>query len=393
MPETAARAALRLRACIFGTFVESPQDTRAADLRRALGKLGCELQDCHVPLAESGSRDRHFRGPAALLRRLLRMLGAWLALARRYRQLPRPDLVLVPYPSHLDVLLARLLIARSDTVLLMDAFLGLHDTVVADRALLAPGSLPARLLRQLEYRSLRAATRVFVDTPGQARMLARDYALPPERFVPVPLGVDESIWTASPARAAGTPFRVVCWCTFIPLHGVPTMVAAARLLQARGLAFELRLIGSGQTAAAIDAELAAHPVAGLVRERAILAPAEIARAARDADCILGIFGESEKAARVIPYKVYQGLASGRPIITADTPAVRDLLVDGENALLVPPGDAGALADAIARLAANPALGPAIGAAGRATFDARLSRQQVDAAVAACLGALFPGAFT
>ena len=75
----------------------------------------------------------------------------------------------------------------------------------------------------------------------------------------------------------------------------------------------------------------------------------------EAGCALGIFGTSEKARRVIPNKAYQALACGTPLITANTAAARELLTDGESALLVPPGDPAALAAAMRRLAGDSEL--------------------------------------
>jgi glycosyltransferase involved in cell wall biosynthesis len=56
-----------------------------------------------------------------------------------------------------------------------------------------------------------------------------------------------------------------------------------------------------------------------------------------------------------PIKAFEAMAAGRPIVASDTPATREILRDGESALLVPPGDAAALRAAIARLLADRAL--------------------------------------
>jgi len=52
---------------------------------------------------------------------------------------------------------------------------------------------------------------------------------------------------------------------------------------------------------------------------------------------------------VVPNKVYDALAAGRPLVTADSAAARELLQDGRDALLVPAGDGAALAAALRRL--------------------------------------------
>ncbi len=101
----------------------------------------------------------------------------------------------------------------------------------------------------------------------------------------------------------------------IPLHGLETILAAARL--APDLRF--RIVGSGQ----LDQLLADRPpnvehVPWVEYEHL---PDELHRAS----CALGIFGTSAKAARVIPNKVFQALACGTPVVSADTPAARELL--------------------------------------------------------------------
>jgi glycosyltransferase involved in cell wall biosynthesis len=70
---------------------------------------------------------------------------------------------------------------------------------------------------------------------------------------------------------------------------------------------------------------------------------------------------------VIPNKAFQALACGTPLVTADTPAARELLVDGESALLVAPGDPEALADAIRRISAEPELGARLSTGGLAAY--------------------------
>ena len=99
---------------------------------------------------------------------------------------------------------------------------------------------------------------------------------------------------------------------------------------------------------------------------------------RRAGCALGIFGTSGKAARVIPNKAYQALACGTPLVTADTPAARELLRAEESALLVPPGDAEALADAVVRVAADSALARRLSEGGLRAYREHASEQVLGA---------------
>jgi len=93
-----------------------------------------------------------------------------------------------------------------------------------------------------------------------------------------------------------------------------------------------------------------------------------------ATCALGVFGTSAKAARVIPNKAFQALACGTPLVTADTPAARELLADGDSALLVPAGDPEALAAAATRLCGDRGLAQRVGDGGLAAFREHASEE-------------------
>jgi glycosyltransferase involved in cell wall biosynthesis len=79
-----------------------------------------------------------------------------------------------------------------------------------------------------------------------------------------------------------------------------------------------------------------------------------------------------------PLKLFEYLWLGRPIVASDLASIREVLHDGQTALLVPPGDPGALAAAMNRLAGHPTLAAALGRAARElapnfTWSARAAR--------------------
>jgi glycosyltransferase involved in cell wall biosynthesis len=230
----------------------------------------------------------------------------------------------------------------------------LADTLVTDRERFRPGSLAARALEAVDRRAFRSADLVVADTQTHARYIAELAGL---REVEVCfVGAEERLFR--PGWEPHEVFTALFVGKLIPLQGLETILDAAR----RAPEIPFRVVGSGQLESLLTARPANVEHVSWVEYE--LLPEELRRAG----CALGIFGKTGKAQRVIPNKAFQALASGTPLITADTPAARELLVDGESALLVPAGDADALAEAVRRLAGDPELAHHVGTGGRRVYE-------------------------
>jgi glycosyltransferase involved in cell wall biosynthesis len=271
---------------------------------------------------------------------------------------PRADAVLVGYPGHLDLPAARR--AARGAPVVFSPLVSLWDTLVGDRGRFQPGSLAARALRALDRRALRAADLVVADTDAHAAFLAELADLPPERVAVCLVGAEERLF--SPGWKPTEPPLFVG--KLIPLHGLETILAAARIAPD----VPLRIVGSGQ----LDALLRDRPAN--VDWIPWLRYEQLPGALRAAACALGVFGTGAKARRVIPNKAFQALACGTPLVTADTPAARELLVDGESVLLVPPGDPEALAEALRRLRDDEGLARRLSEGGLAAYRERASEE-------------------
>jgi glycosyltransferase involved in cell wall biosynthesis len=311
---------------------------------------GVTVVEEHVGVWE-GQRDAWAAGPGTALR----LAGAEARLLAR-RASGDADAVIVGYPGHFDLPAARR--AARGRPVIFNPLLSLADTIVSDRGRFRAGSPAARALAAIDRRALATADVVVADTDAHAEFLSR--LAGHDRFEVCFVGAEDRLFRPSwePADA----FSVLFVGKLIPLQGVDTILQAARL--APELRF--RLVGSGQ----LESLLATAPpnVERIPWVEYELLPNEL----RHTGCALGVFGTTEKAGRVIPNKAFQALACGTPLVTGDTPAARELLVDGESALLVPPGDPEALAAAVQRLAENRDLGRLIGAGGRAAYDTRAS---------------------
>jgi len=189
-------------------------------------------------------------------------------------------------------------------------------------------------------------------------------------------GVDTSLYTPSP-ELDGVPL-VVLPARMLWDKGVGEFVNAARQLQLRGVKARFALVGdpdTGNPASVPEHQLIAWQNEGVVewwgrREDMpqVLAQSHIV--------CLPSYREG------LPKALLEAASCGRPIVTTDVPGCREVVHDGDNGLLVEARNAKALADALAKLLANPELRQQMGLRGRTRVLSKFSQEMIVAQVLA-----------
>jgi glycosyltransferase involved in cell wall biosynthesis len=334
-----------MRVLHWGTFDLGKPRTRI--LRAGIIASGALLHDCHSPIWAGLEDKTQDMGRLFRLGMLVRWVASYPVLIWRFLRAPRPDIVLTSFPGVLDTIVLAPFARLRGVPIAWDLFISAYDTLVYDRCLVRPGTLRAHLLRWVEAWAIRCADLVFLDTEAHARRVESLFGLPPQFCGAVRVGVEVEHFrssTSRPARQSADSLEVLFYGQFIPLHGIETIVAAARLMRQDPVNWTL--IGRGQDAPRIRSMLDELPLAKL-RWIDWIEYTELGNWIANADLCLGVFGTSGKADSVIPNKVFQVIAAGRPLVTRDSPAIRELLQHAPPCVyLIPAADPEALASVV-----------------------------------------------
>lgn len=227
----------------------------------------------------------------------------------------------------------------------------LYDANVLDRQVVKAGSLKALYYWLLDWLAVHLADRVIMATQSNIDHFSKEWGVKKEKYRLVFSGAEDDIFRPLEGVKTEKGFLVSFHGTFIPLHGVEFIVRAAKILESEGISF--LIIGRGQEKKKV---LNISQQLGLKNIEFIdfMPKNELVFKLAGSDACLGTFGGNARAHREISHKIFECLAMRKPLITADTPAIRELFNE-EELLLVKPADPESLAEGILRLKNDPVL--------------------------------------
>jgi len=342
----------------WGRF--DPDYSRNRILRQAFHELGWRIMD---------------------FRPLLSAAADWEAALHT---LPAVDVVWVPCFRQRDIAAARRWSRKRGLPLIADPLISAYDKQVFERDKFAEGSVRAERLRAWEGGLLRSADCLIADTPAHAEFFARTFDIPLAQIKVIHVGAEEPLFHPAPMPPydGRRPLEVLFYGSFIGLQAPQVIVEAARLYQ--GPPVRWVLLGEGPLKA--ECLRLAQGLENVVFEPPVPyeeLPARIHRA----DILLGVFGASAKAGRVIPNKVFQALTCGRPVVTRGGEGYpAELRARNDSGIVwLAPGAPERLAQAIAALAAEVEALPELGHQAWTSYERYFGAPAITAELSFALG--------
>lgn len=268
------------------------------------------------------------------------------------------DFIITHSTNLFQYLISKYLAKLKKKPFIYDIYVSKLQTFYYDRKLYGKNKMPKILYPPFFYLQdfieSNFANYLILDTYAHIKFFHEKFNIPIKKFRRIFIGADNEIFFPQNRDSFDqSNFIVGFWGTFIPLQGIQYIIGAAKILE-NEKDIKFIIIGKGQTYKEIlnltkKLKLNNVDFLGYIPLRNL--PSII----KNFDIGLGIFGNTPKTLQVIPNKIYEGNAMKIPMISCDSPAIRELFKDMENIVLCDRANPESLANAILKLKNNKKL--------------------------------------
>lgn len=362
-----------LHICFFGTYDQTyTSNMLTLTGLRANGAKITEV-NAHIKVTVLNQKDQMGWWP--LLKRIFKKYRILKVIAQNWSVFPTVDVIYVGYPGHFDVLFAYVLGKIFNKKVVFNPLLIFYIGFVEEQKILKKDSILGKLAKWGESLIYKMVDLAIADTPYQESFLINHFGVPTEKIKTVPIGADDTVYKYTPyTNTKSKKLNIMYYGLYSPIHGVPYLMEAARRLK-KNKDIVFTMVGNGQTFPAAY-EFAQEHKLDNVKFYHNTPESEHVGILQTADVFLGFLENHPTVERVIPNKVYQGLALGRTVLTADAPVIRSVFKNGENIITINPADVDDLVAALEKLSENPKLRTDVAENGYALYQKNFTSKAV-----------------
>lgn len=348
--------------CYFGIY--KPDYIRNKTLMMGLRQNGVDVIECNT---RETSNKKYWR-----------LIKSYWPMRKKC------DAIIVGFPGHTMMPLAWLLARISGKKVIFDAFLSLYEANIYDRQKHSPRSLTALKYWIIDWLACVLADVILLDADEHHKYFAKTFHTRKSRMKTILVGCDDTVIYPREQKKNTDNFLVHFHGSYVAAQGIPHIIRAAKILENEDMEFNVigRLETYGQAIL-----LAKGLNVRNVNFLDYMPYEKLAEHMAMADVCLGRFGDNEKARHVGACKVSEALAMKKPLITADTPSMREFLTDGKDVLFCKAADSEAIAEKIRVLKNDPELRKSIAENGYAVFVKKLAPKIIGSELKKIISAL------
>lgn len=334
--------------CYFGTY--DPTYTRNRINLTGLAQQGVAVIECRT---DEKSRKKYWQ-----------LIKKHRAISRQYQ------VMVVGFAGHAIMPLAWLLCKLYRKKLILDLFVSEYDSVILDRKAFSPRSWPAKKFWLMDWLACTLADILLLETDAHIDFFSKTFKISRTKFRRLIISADETIFIpSSQPPATHGEFIVHFHGSYAPVQGVPYIIEAAAELKNEAIRFNIiGKLGNYRT------DIERSKTLGLTNVTFIdaLPYEQLAQQMQVADVCLGMFGNVPKTQFTSAFKIIEAMAIRKPVITAETPAMREQFTNRIHCLFCNAADGHDLAQKILELYRDPAFRQRLAVSGYELFKTRMT---------------------
>ncbi len=269
------------------------------------------------------------------------LLKYWRLFKKHWSIRNKYDVIIVGYPGHLVVPLAKIL---SKKLVIADLLGSLEDAEVNSHHSSFIRPLKSKII---DWFAVKCADIVLLESESQKQFFVQKFGGDPEKFKVLHTGADDRTFSTIIPIQKLPIFTVLFRGSLTPEAGLSYILEAAKILQNESIRF--RIMGRGIGELGVKKQIKDLDLWNVELMTEKLSELDLVKKMSECHISLGQFGKNERLARTIPHKAFESLALVLPYVTARADGISSILKDGESCLMVNPADADDMARAISRL--------------------------------------------
>ena len=361
-----------MKICFFGAYDRNFTSNQI--VLKGLRQNGVEVIEVnsHIPLTRLDSKK-----DMSFLKLTGRVFKKWKIVGEVFKNwghLRSCDFIYVGFPGHFDVILAYPVALFLRKKIIFNPLVVFYTGFVNDQGILKEGSFLANILKWGEKMIYKMSYLVLADTKLQEKHLHDVFGVPNSKMKVLAIGADDAIYKYSPKKGDASEFNVVYYGLYSPLHGVEYILDAAEICK-KDKAIKFLMVGKGNTYQKCVEDANKRGLTNVIFYPD-LTEVDAFETLAQGNVFLGFLQKHPSVDRIVPNKVYQGLALGKAVISGDTPVMREVFKNKDNVYLCNLADGKSLAEAVLCLKKDAALRYKIARNGYKIFIEKFTPQTI-----------------